>query len=106
MVEVCEAAVPNLHHPGLFEPQVTLNSVLDTSHHTKFLSSEQLSLELDSSRSMMASRQSIYPRLALFNCIFLETLKILRLIKFIVAYICVQVKFTGMIGDNDDGGHD
>ena len=31
-MEVCEGAVPNLRHPGLCEPQVTIYTVLDTTH--------------------------------------------------------------------------
>ena len=31
-VEVGEAAVPDLRHPGLREPQVTRDPVLDTAH--------------------------------------------------------------------------
>jgi len=55
---------------------------------------------------MMASGQSIYPSLALFNCFLLETLKILRPIKIIAAHNFVQVKFSGMTVYHDDGGHD
>ena len=78
-----------------------LNTLLSPSS-----SSEHLTLELDSSRPMMTSGQSIYPTLVFFNCFLLETLKILRPIKIIAAHNFVSVKFTGMAGDNDDGGHD
>ena len=39
-VEVGEAAVPDLRHPGLCEPQVTRDSVLNTAHCRNHLCKE------------------------------------------------------------------
>ena len=45
-MEVSEAAVPNLCHPGLGEPQMTSNTVLDTAHCRYGLGNQVLPLIL------------------------------------------------------------